>query len=184
MWYKSFQNKAVPGMFVSAGKFCQFIHTAAHWLSSPCLLLSLQQMVREGLNLLNLPPFLLCWLSPQYQIYTPIHNAALSVCPQCFQVTGWGAKWHHATKCHLAPFWCHAEPPRQLQAGLCASGLISGPIGAVQRGMEGAGTSLALATVCSIQPPSLSLSGGDTPKVCLCAGMKTQVKIHRFSPMD
>lgn len=65
-------------MFVSAGKFCQFIHTAAHWLSSPCLLLSLQQMVREGLNLLNLPPFPLCWLSPQYQIYTPIHNAALS----------------------------------------------------------------------------------------------------------
>lgn len=62
----------------SAGKFCQFIHTAAHWLSSPCLLLSLQQMVREGLNLLNLPPFPLCWLSPQYQIYTPIHNAALS----------------------------------------------------------------------------------------------------------
>lgn len=44
-------------------------------------------------------------------IHTRTQCSSLSVCPQCFQVTGWGAKWHHATKCHLVPFWCHAEPP-------------------------------------------------------------------------
>lgn len=91
-------------------------------------------------------------LTPIPNIHTNTQCSSLSVCPQCFQVTGWGAKWHHATKCHLAPSRVPCWAPWQLQAGLCACGLISGPNGATRRGLAGAGTGLALApaSVCSI----------------------------------
>lgn len=64
----------------------------------------------------------------------------------------------------LVPCW----DPWQLEASLCACGLISGPIGAMQRGLAGAGIglALALATVCSIYPPPLSLEAHLQNCVC------------------
>lgn len=74
----------------------------------------------EGLKLLNPPPSPLCWLPSWYQIYTPIHRVRLplSLSPLCFQVTGWGAKWLCATKCHLVPSLMPRWGPWQCACGL------------------------------------------------------------------
>lgn len=97
----------------------------------------------------TLPSMLSPTLIPNTYTSTPCSSA---VCPQCLQVTGWGANWHHAKKCHLVRSLVPRWAPWQHWADLGACCLTSGPVGAMQRGLAGAGTGLGLAqaTVCSL----------------------------------
>ena len=65
----------------------------------------------------TLPTVLAPTLMPN--IHTNTQCSSLSMCPQCLQVTGWGAKWHRATKSHLALSLVPRWAPWQHQAGLC-----------------------------------------------------------------
>lgn len=175
------QNETLKsGIFVSTAKFCQFIHTAAQWPSSLCLPLSLQQMDCEGLNLLNLPLFPLCWLPPRYQIYTPIHNAAPSQFAPSASKSSTGEQSDTVPQSAiLRLLWCHTEPPGSSRRAYVPVALSPAPL--VPR--RGGWQELALAwlwqwPLCVLYNLSLPLWRHCSKSVFVgsCAGRRTHRK--------
>lgn len=148
------------------------------WPSSPSLLLSLQQMDYEGLKPSTLPTVLAPTLIPN--IHTNTQCSSLSVCPQCFQVTGWGAKNDTVPQSAILHLlYCHAEPPGSSRRVYLPVALSPAPLVSCRGGLQ----ELALTwlwhwplfvpyNLCL--SVSVTVSGGNTPKVCLWVWVDAQ----------
>lgn len=119
----------------------------------------------------SLPTVLAPTLIPNIPADT--QSSSFLVCPQCLQVTGWGAQVTPVPSCVLP--WCHAVPPGSSGQAYVPCSLISGTISATQ---TAGWQEMVLATVCPIFSLFLSISLSNVPIIRLWVSMSVQAETH------